>query len=121
MTGNDTVLDAIHYAGGLTELADRRKVRVIRREDGEPKALPVDYPEITAGTDSSTNYHLLPGDRLVVPRDPNAKPSPAASARGMTDSTQLHAMGRRMDELERKLDQVLELLELSRPATGPER
>jgi RNA polymerase sigma factor (sigma-70 family) len=121
VTGNETVLDAIHYAGGLTEFADRDKVRVIRREHDTPKILPVNYAEITGGTDSSTNYHLLPGDRLFIPRDPNAKPSPTAGARGMTDSTQFHALERRMDQLERKLDQMLELLEQSRPATDPER
>jgi polysaccharide biosynthesis/export protein len=35
--------------------------------------LPIDYEEITMGTDSSTNYQLLPGDRLVVARNPSFK------------------------------------------------
>jgi polysaccharide biosynthesis/export protein len=74
-TGSETVLDVIHYASGIMPSADRSKIRLIRSvPKGSPvKVLPIDYEEITMGTDSSTNYQLLPGDRLVVPRNPNFK------------------------------------------------
>ena len=62
----------IHLAGGLLPIADRAKIRLVRSfPKGSPaRVLPVDYEEITMGTDSSTNYPTLPNDRLVVPRDP---------------------------------------------------
>ena len=72
MTGGETVLDAIHFAGGLLPSADQSKIRLIRSyPKGSPvQVLPINYEEITMGTDSSTNYQILPNDRLVVPRDP---------------------------------------------------
>ena len=71
-TGGNTVLDLIHLAGGLLPIADRAKIRLVRSfPKGSPaRVLPVDYEEIAMGTDSSTNYAILPNDRLVVPRDP---------------------------------------------------
>ena len=72
-TGSDRVLDMIHYAGDPLPWADRGKIRLIRSfPKGSPvQVLPVDYEEITMGTDQSTNHEIKPGDRIVVPRDPN--------------------------------------------------
>lgn len=85
-TGNDTVLDVIHYSNGLLPSADTSKIRLIRRfPKGSPvQVLPVDYEEITMGTDDSTNYHILPNDRLVVPRrsDAPSRKSESAPDRG---------------------------------------
>ena len=69
-TGGDTVLDLVQYAGGLLPTADKSKIRLIRSyPKGSPaRVLPVDYEEIAMGTDSSTNYAMLPNDRLVIPR-----------------------------------------------------
>ncbi len=69
-TGKEHVLDVIHFAGGLRSSADRNKIRLIRGfPKGSPvQVLPIDYEEITMGTDDSTNYQILPNDRLVVPR-----------------------------------------------------
>jgi hypothetical protein len=39
------------------------------------QSLPIDYEELTMGTDSSTNYHIFPNDRLVVPLNPNSRPA----------------------------------------------
>ncbi len=71
-TGGDTVLDLIQYAGGLLPTADQSRIRLIRSfPKGSPaRVLPVNYEEIAMGTDSSTNYAILPYDRLVVPRLP---------------------------------------------------
>jgi protein involved in polysaccharide export with SLBB domain len=75
-TGGDTVLDVLSYAGGVLPSADRTKIRLVRSfpKGSPPRVLPVDYEEITMGTDSSTNYSILPNDRLVVPRDPTFVP-----------------------------------------------
>ena len=72
VTGNETILDAINLAGGLTPEANRDKVVLYRHEDahGPIKALPVDINQIMLGADPTTNYQLKPGDRLVVPQLP---------------------------------------------------
>ncbi len=73
ITGNETVLDAIQYAGGLTPTASVVNVRLVR--PAPPGAcceqtLPVNLAAIINAGDSTTNYQLMPGDRLVVYRDP---------------------------------------------------
>jgi protein involved in polysaccharide export with SLBB domain len=75
LTGTDTILDAICYAGGLTPRADHKNVVLYRqpKKGGSLQALRVDVDQITMGDDLSTNYQLLPGDRLVVPRDPSSE------------------------------------------------
>jgi protein involved in polysaccharide export with SLBB domain len=72
-TGGDTVLDALQHAGGVLPSADCGKVRLIRSyPKGSPaEVLPIDYEELTVGTDASTNYRIFPNDRLVVPLNPN--------------------------------------------------
>jgi protein involved in polysaccharide export with SLBB domain len=82
-TGGDTVLDLIHHAGGLLPIADRVKIRLVRSfPKGSPtQILPVDYEELTMGTDSSTNYAILPNDRLVVPHDPSYKLDKASAVK----------------------------------------
>jgi RNA polymerase sigma factor (sigma-70 family) len=137
-TGSDRVLDAIHYAGGLLSWADEGKIQLIRSfPKGSPvQVLPIDYHEIAMGTDSSTNYEILPFDRLVVPRNPSiSKPLPEApvptakgqdQTSGKTDLdvrfnrkafTQSDLTGasqrvleRRLDEMEKKLDAILKKL-----------
>ena len=73
VTGNETVLDALNYAGGLLPTAAPQNIRLVR--PAPPGAcceqlLPVNLAAITSGGDPSTNYQLMPGDRLVVYRDP---------------------------------------------------
>jgi polysaccharide export outer membrane protein len=73
-TAADRVLDAIHQVGGILPSADRSGIKLIRSypKDSPVQVLPIDYEQITMGADSSTNYQLMPGDRLVVPADPKA-------------------------------------------------
>ena len=73
ITGNETVLDALQYAGGLLPTAAPQNIRLVR--PAPPGAcceqlLPVNIAAITSGGDPTTNYQLMPGDRLVVYRDP---------------------------------------------------
>jgi polysaccharide export outer membrane protein len=79
VTGRDTVLDAINYSGGLASSADHQGVVVYRqtRKGEPPQALRIDIDQITMGDDLSTNYQLLPGDRLVVPHRPSSEAEPA--------------------------------------------
>ncbi len=73
VTGNETVLDAISFAGGLLPTAASQNIRLVR--PAPPGAcceqiLPVNYAAIINGGDPTTNYQLMPNDRLVVYRDP---------------------------------------------------
>ena len=73
ITGNETVLDALQFAGGLTPTAAPQNIRLVR--PAPPGAcceqvLPVNLAAITSGGDPSTNYQMMPGDRLIVYRDP---------------------------------------------------
>jgi polysaccharide export outer membrane protein len=73
ITGNETVLDAIHYAGGLIPTAAPQNIRLVR--PAPPGAcceqvLPVNLAAIVSAGDPTTNYQLMPGDRIVVYRDP---------------------------------------------------
>jgi polysaccharide export outer membrane protein len=73
VTGNETVLDAISFAGGLLPTAAPQNIRLVR--PAPPGAcceqkLPVNYAAIINGGDPTTNYQIMPGDRLVVYRDP---------------------------------------------------
>jgi polysaccharide export outer membrane protein len=113
VTGNDTVLDAINYAGGLVSTASRR-FRLVRSPapgSARPQILEVDYEAITHDGEPTTNYRLQPGDRLIVPHDPDVKLETARP--GRTEATaagDVNGLERRLEAVERKLDQVLELL-----------
>jgi polysaccharide biosynthesis/export protein len=130
-TGNATVLDVIHFAGGVLPSADHSKIRLIRSfPKGSPvEVLPINYDEVVMGTDSSTNYQILPNDRLVVPRlqdDRSAKSvSPrrseprqsqpdvgTSSGSTATDSSSprdsLRALEQHLNEVEKKLDTLID-------------
>jgi RNA polymerase sigma factor (sigma-70 family) len=113
VTGNDTVLDAINYAGGLYPSASRR-LRLVRKPaqgSGRPQILEVDYTAITNDGDAATNYRLQPGDRLIVPRDPEARTESTTTDRPAAPAAaDVAALERKLEAVEHKLDQVLELL-----------
>ncbi|HKI31200.1 MAG TPA: polysaccharide biosynthesis/export family protein [Gemmataceae bacterium] len=69
LNGRETVLDGILAAGGLNDRASRRSIVLSRptRPDGCRVVLPICYREIVQLGDTSTNYQLLPGDRIFVP------------------------------------------------------
>ncbi|MHB1557027.1 MAG: polysaccharide biosynthesis/export family protein [Isosphaeraceae bacterium] len=151
-TGSDTVLDLIELTGGLISIADQDRIRLIRSfPKGSPvRVLPVDYKQIAMGTDSSTNYAILPGDRLVIPRlkivedtlkrqRESAAGLPEATSRPRADRhtqpsiyfnrrTPLPSnrpneeMEKRMEELEKKLDTLIQAVEKlqPKPGAGPE-
>lgn len=73
ITGNETVLDAIIYSGGLIPSSANQNIRLVRPAPPGAcceQALPVNLAAIINGGDTTTNYQLMPGDRLVVYRDP---------------------------------------------------
>jgi polysaccharide biosynthesis/export protein len=69
-TGNETVLDAISQINGLN-FNSSKKIWIARPTDepGQVQLLPVDWDGITSQAMASTNYQLMPGDRLFVAED----------------------------------------------------
>ncbi|WP_158222715.1 polysaccharide biosynthesis/export family protein [Rhodopirellula sp. MGV] len=69
LVGHETVLDAIIAAGGLTDRSNDHKIILTRPQpDGQERAIyPVCYQQILQLGDVSTNYQLMPGDRIYVP------------------------------------------------------
>jgi RNA polymerase sigma factor (sigma-70 family) len=119
VTGNDNVLDAINYAGGLTPTADKQNIRLIRPAPPGgccEQVLPVDLPAILNG-DSKTNYQLQNGDRLIVYRDPKMTKEKVQTLQDQDNAKLLRDLEHRLNGLEgqiqsldKKLDRVLERL-----------
>lgn len=67
-SGRETVLDAIVSAGDLTDRANRHKIIFSRPSAPEDcrVVLPICYNQIVQLGDTSSNYQILPGDRVFV-------------------------------------------------------
>jgi polysaccharide export outer membrane protein len=66
VTGNDTVVQLLTRAGGLTIFADRDDIKVVRREGEKVREYIVDYDAILKG-DLKQDILVRPGDRIIVP------------------------------------------------------
>jgi polysaccharide export outer membrane protein len=62
-----TVMQAISEAGGLSDYAKRKKIYILRTQNGKEYKLPFDYEAVLRGERMELNVPLLPGDTLVVP------------------------------------------------------
>jgi polysaccharide export outer membrane protein len=71
VTGDQTVLDALSYIGGLPPVSSKMHVWLARRNPGNGYAnvLPVDWIGTTQRAEALTNYQILPGDRVYVRAD----------------------------------------------------
>ncbi len=63
-----TVMQALSEAGGLTDFAKRKKIYVMRNENGKESRLPFNYDDVVKGQHMDLNISLLPGDTIVVPQ-----------------------------------------------------
>lgn len=61
------VLQALNAAGGLTEYAKKRKIYVLRSENGKQTRLPFDYTAVIRGEHPEQNIELQLNDTVVVP------------------------------------------------------
>ena len=70
VTGKETILDAMNYAGGLVPTAEPSDIHLYRpARGGKPaKDYPVDFLAILRG-DAGANLQIFPGDRIVVGRN----------------------------------------------------
>jgi polysaccharide export outer membrane protein len=62
-----TVFQALNEAGGLTDYAKRKKIYVLRQENGKQVRLPFDYSAVIKGQRMEQNIPLRAGDTVVVP------------------------------------------------------
>lgn len=62
-----TVLQALNAAGGLTDFAKRKKIYVLRNDNGKQIRLPFDYEAVLRGERTELNVLLKPEDTIVVP------------------------------------------------------
>ncbi len=69
--GNETALDAVGQINGLQSISSTRMwiARPGSNDCGGDQILPIDWLAITQRGDVSTNYQLLPGDRVYVSED----------------------------------------------------
>ncbi|HZZ77269.1 MAG TPA: polysaccharide biosynthesis/export family protein [Gemmataceae bacterium] len=69
LNGNETVLDALMQAGGLTDKASRDNIILTRpsKPNCPRMVLPVCWKKIVQLGDTKTNYQMAPGDRIYVP------------------------------------------------------
>jgi polysaccharide biosynthesis/export protein len=146
-TGTERIVDAINAAGGLAPDAGHNQV-YLYREDGKGgpvRALKIDVDQMMLGNNPSTNYPLVPGDRLVARRragEPTAirnatsKPlEPIGPQRSRLDERPdrqqlndgpsrqvvmgdfietIERLDKRLDEIERKINLVLDALKSPR-------
>jgi polysaccharide export outer membrane protein len=62
-----TMLQVLAEAGGLTEYAKRKKIYVLRKQEGSQTRYPFDYEAVIKGHDPQLNFPVQPGDTIVVP------------------------------------------------------
>lgn len=62
-----TVLQAIALSGGLGPFAAERRIKVLRKVNGEDVVFPFNYKDYTKGYDMEGNITLRNGDVVVVP------------------------------------------------------
>jgi polysaccharide biosynthesis/export protein len=62
-----TVMQGLSEAGGLNDYAKRKKIYILRAQNGKDYKLPFDYEAVLRGERMELNIPLLPGDTVVVP------------------------------------------------------
>jgi polysaccharide export outer membrane protein len=63
-----TVMQALSEAGGLTDYAKRKKIYILRTENGREYRLDFNYDDVVKGQRMDQNILLLAGDTVVIPR-----------------------------------------------------
>ncbi len=67
VTHGNTLMGTISKAGGFTPIAKRKKVKIIRKENGGSKVFFVDMTAITKEGRLQDDVLLMPGDVVIVP------------------------------------------------------
>jgi polysaccharide biosynthesis/export protein len=64
---NVDVLQALSMAGGPNSYADRKNIRIFRKDNGQALCIKFNYKEVTEGVHLEQNIMLKRGDVIVVP------------------------------------------------------
>ncbi len=136
LTGSQSILEAITAAGGPSRDADLARVLLYRANArGEPERFRVDVSEVRPGRLPADEILLKAGDRLVVarrtadaglvqPAESGRRPqATAAEGRNKTEQhgsagsedAALQRLEQRMNELDHKLDLILEAIRKKYP------
>lgn len=67
LNGPMTVLQALTEAGGLNEYAKRKKIYILRIENGRQIRFPFDYQLVVKGEHTEQNIMVKPEDTIIVP------------------------------------------------------
>lgn len=62
-----TILQALTEAGGPTEFAKRKRIYILRGENGKQSRIYFNYDAVLRGEQMEQNIPVMPGDTLVVP------------------------------------------------------
>jgi polysaccharide biosynthesis/export protein len=62
-----TVMQALSEAGGLNDYAKRKRVYILRQDNGQTYRLDFNYDNVVKGQNMEQNIVLLPGDTIVIP------------------------------------------------------
>ncbi len=62
-----TLLQVITLAGGFTEFANRKKIVLLRKENGRERRFKINYNDILSGENPEGNIILRRGDTILVP------------------------------------------------------
>jgi polysaccharide export outer membrane protein len=68
LQGQMMVLQAINEGGGLTDYAKRKKIYILRNDNGKQIRFPFDYEAVIRGEQMDQNIVLRAGDMIVVPQ-----------------------------------------------------
>lgn len=63
-----TVMQALSEAGGLSGYAKRKKIYILRTENGREYRMDFNYDDVVKGNSMEQNIQLLPGDTIVIPQ-----------------------------------------------------
>jgi len=67
LLSNMTVLQVLAEAGGVTDYAKRKKIYIMRQENGKQLKLLFNYDAVIKGEHMEQNVLVLPDDTIVVP------------------------------------------------------
>lgn len=67
LNANIDVLQALAMAGGLTTFAERKKIKIFRKDGGRRTDFDFNYDAVSRGENLAQNIGLIRGDVIVVP------------------------------------------------------
>jgi polysaccharide export outer membrane protein len=67
LLSNMTVLQVLSEAGGLTDFAKKKKIYILRTENGQQRKIMFNYDEVIKGEHVEQNILVRPEDTIVVP------------------------------------------------------